>query len=172
MSSMIQMIQQGAMSTVTAATDVMGGMQAKQAAVQQGRQDTEEASVANMKAGAEVSSDTENAAKTISRVEAGAGAAGVTAASATPILSEDYTQAKIKAAYARFNGNLAAAEDIYAAKYAKYQGNQAFWSGIFNAATTMAIGSSNVAKIGVEQRGWGSSSPSGAPVTPPPPGSS
>ena len=144
---------------ISAGGAVMGGVQAKQAAVQQGRQDTEEATVAKMQAGAEVSSETENAAKTISRAEALGGAAGMTAASATPILSEDYTQAKIKAAYTRFNGNLAATEDIYAAKYAKWRGQQAFWGGIFGGTQAALGGVIGVGKIGQQAGWWGNGAP-------------
>ena len=150
-----------ATAALAAGSSVAGGMQAKQAAVQQGRQDTEEATVAKMQAGAEVSSGTENAAKTISRAQALGGAAGMTAGSATPILSEDYTQAKIKAAYTRFNGNLAATEDIYAAKYAKWGGQQAFWKGIFGAGQTLGTAATDIGKF--KMGWWGTGAP-------PPPG--
>jgi hypothetical protein len=146
-----------ASGALSAGGAIAGGMQAKSAATQQGRVDTEEAAVAKMQAGAEISNETENAAKTISKVEAGAGAAGVTAESARPVLSEDYTQAKMRAMYTRFNGDLAASQDIYAARIAKYEGQQAMWKGIFGAGQAVLGAASNIGKIGMS-KGWGSSS--------------
>ena len=153
-----------AAGAAAAGSSLVGGMQAKTAALQQGRVDTEEASVARMQAGAEISNETENAAHTISKVEAGAGAAGVTAESAQPVLSEDYTQAKIKAAYTRFSGDLAASQDIYAARIAKYEGGQSMWRGIFGAGQAVLGTVSNIGKIGVSA-GWGSSSSAPPPLT-------
>ena len=142
---------------LAAGSSLIGGSQAKQAALEQGRQDTQEAAVARASAGADVSNQTEDAAHTISKVEAGAGAAGVTASSANPILSEDYTQAKIRAAYTRFSGNLASTEDIYAARIAKYQGQQAMWKGIFGAGQAVLGTASNLGSIAIS-KGWGSGS--------------
>src|ERR1700691_5471496 len=105
--------------TFLALPGILGGGQAQDAANVQAAQDVSEAGVARMQAGAEISNETENAAKTISKVEAGAGAGGVTADSARPVLSEDYTQAKIRAAYVRFGGKLTSSEDLYAASLAK-----------------------------------------------------
>lgn len=145
---------------------VAGGMQAKQAAVQQGRQDTNAAKVAVMQAGAENSSETMNEARLVSRVEAGAAASGITQESATPILSEDYSQAKIKSAYTRFGGDLTSTEDMYAARMAKYQGNQAMWAGIFGAGKSVLGAASSIGSIGMS-KGWGAGggADSGGPST-------
>ena len=133
---------------LAATSAIGGGMQAKSAALQQGRQDTEEASVARMQAGAEISNDTENAGHELSTVAARAGSMGVTAGSATPILSEDFSHASIKAAYTRFTGNEQASEDIYAAKLSKYQGQQAMWAGLFKAGTAVLGSASSLAGSG------------------------
>ena len=153
-------------ASVSAMGSVEGGLQAKEAALQQGRQDTEAGQVAHLQAGAEISSQTEIAAHTLSRVSAAAGAMGLTSGSATPILSEDYTQAKIRAAYTRFNGDLTASQDQYAAKLAKYQGNQAMWSGIFGATKGVLGSATSLAAIGAF--GPGISGPAVSGAIPPP----
>ena len=137
---------------------MVGGIQAQKAADVQATQDQQQARVAMENAGAQESATSENAAKTISRAEAGAGAAGITAASAAPVLSEDYTQAKIKTAYERFGGKLASTEDVYQGQIAKYEGQQAFWGGIFGGANALLKGASSIGGIGLSQ-GWGTSAP-------------
>ena len=153
-------------ASVSAMGSVEGGLQAKEAALQQGRQDTEAGQVAHLQAGAEISGQTMIAAHTLSRVSAAAGAMGLTSGSATPILSEDYTQAKIRAAYTRFNGDLTASQDQYAAKLAKYQGNQAMWAGIFGATKGVLGSATSLAAIGAF--GPGISGPAVSGAIPPP----
>lgn len=157
-------------TAVSVASSVEGGLQAKQAAVQQGRQDTEAAQVAHLQAGADISGQTMNAAHTLSRISAGAGAMGLTSGSATPILSEDYTQAKIRAAYTRFNGDVTASQDQYAAKLAKYQGNQAMWAGIFGATKGVLGSATSLAGMGAFGPGISGPAMSGG-IPPPDPGS-
>lgn len=142
-------------AAVAATSAIAGGMQAKSAATQQGRQDAAAANTARFQAGVENSSDTMNESRLVSKVEAGAASSGITAESATPVLSEDYSQAKIRSAYTRFGGDLTSTEDLYAARMAKYQGKQAMWAGIFKAGSSVLGAASSIGQIGIS-KGWGS----------------
>ena len=152
-----------ASAAVSATSSVAGGLQAQKAGLQAARQANLEAGAAQTQAAAEQNVTTTEAARTLGTAAARAGAMGVTAESASPILHEDLIQAKIKAAHERFTGNLAAREDIYAGKLAQYQGQQAKWAGFIGAGQSVLGAVSNIAKIKMSQ-GWGSG------VPPPPPG--
>ena len=108
------------------------GQQTEDAAAAQQQQDLAQARAEEIKAGAQISSDTMNAGRTLSAVAARAGGSGITAGSANPTLSEDYQAAKIRAAYTRFGGRLAASEDVYAGKLARYQGDQGVMANYFS----------------------------------------
>jgi hypothetical protein len=70
---------------------------------------------------------------------------------------EDYAQAKIRSAYLRFNGQLQSTQDLYEARLAKWQGNQAFTSGLIGGATSLLSGASSIGQIRIS-KGWGTGS--------------
>ncbi len=142
---------------LSAGSAVAGGIQANQAGKVAQQQAQTEAAAAQQQAGAEIGSQMTEAGRTVSRVEAGAGAAGITQESAMPSLSEDASQARIRAAYARFSGNLASAQDIFGGKLAANEGNQQLTAGIIKGATNILGAASNIGQIKLGgARGWGS----------------
>ncbi len=75
--------------------------------------------------------------------------------SAQPILSKDAAQARIKAAYLRFSGNLASNEAIYSGKLAANEGRQKLAAGVVGGITNVLGGASNLGGTGLKYGSWG-----------------
>lgn len=150
----VSMVAAGSSALLAAGSSVVGGIQAQKAGQVAAEQAANEAQTARTAAGAQISAEETNAGRELGKVAAGAGAAGITAQSAQPILSEDYTQAKIRSAYLRFNGQLGSVEDLYQGQLAQYQGNQALIGGLVGGASSILGGASSIGKIGIA-KGWG-----------------
>jgi len=164
--SLIAMGASAGSAAIGAGSSILGGIQAQKAGDIAAQQAGQESKAALIQAGTEESAIETNAGRLIGHSVAEAGAAGITAVSAQPVLSEDYSQAKVRSAYARFGGELASTEDIYGGEIAKWQGNQAFWKGLFGGAQNVLGGASNIGLMKAPQlansRGWGSGNPASA----------
>jgi hypothetical protein len=143
-----------------AGASVVGGIQAQQAGNVAAEQAAQESKAALEQSGSQIAASETTAARRIGSAVAGAGASGVTAASAAPVLDADYAQAKIQSAYERFSGKLASTEDLYQGQLAKYQGNQALIGGIIGAGSSILGAASGLGQIGISggrnlNKGWG-----------------
>ncbi len=143
-----------------ATASVAGGLQARAAgnvdaaALRQRAQEEMTASAAK------ISSSDYRANQRIGHEVATAGASGVTPDSFTPVVSEDFAEAKIRDAYARYEGKLAATSDLYGAKYASWQGKQEMWRGIMGGVTNVLGGVTRIGGLKMGNLGIG---PGGTP---------
>ncbi len=151
-----------ASAAIGAGSSIAGGIQAQKAGQIQAQQAQQESRAVLERAGVQESNIETNAGRLIAHSAAEGGAAGITAPSTMPVLSEDYTRAKLESAYARFGGQSASSEDIYAGRLAKYQGSQALWAGLFGGAKNILGGASNIGRIGIGAYGWGTGDPASA----------
>ena len=137
----------GGSALLGAGSSVVGGIQANQAGKVAQQQAQNEAIAAQQQAGAEIGAQTTQAAKLISKDVAETGAAGITGESTKTVLSEDAAQARIKAAYTRYSGNLASQQALYGGQLARWQGNQQLASGIVGGVTNLLGGASSIGRI-------------------------
>ncbi len=140
----VAMAATGGAALLGAGTSVAGGFQAQSAGRAAQAQARNEAIAATQASGAETGATATEAARTVSRVEAGAGAAGITAESARPVLSEDAAESRIRMAYQRYSGNLASQQALYGGQLAKYQGGQQLQAGITGGIVNVLGGASTL----------------------------
>ena len=120
-------VEEGAVAAsgaLSATEAVAGGQYAQEAGHYQAQVLKQQASAEQAAAGAKISAQDIEASREISTVAARAGGSGITADSVNPVLTEDYTEAKMRDAYTRYSGKLASSQDLYAATLASQKGAQ------------------------------------------------
>ena len=139
-----------------------GGMQAQAAGSYQAQVLREQASAQMAAANQQIAGEDKNASAVISRGVANRAASGGGFDSANPVISDDYSEQKIRDMYTRYSGQLEANQTRYEADISRYEGKQAFISGIFGAGKSILGGVSSLANMKIlAGMGSGSSATTG-----------
>ena len=140
-------------SALGAGASVIGGIQGQSAAEQQARAYRIQAGQEMVRAGNEVGRIDYQAGRAISEGRASAAASGLTQESIEPLVAENYGAAKTQEMFARYEGQLAAQNDLYKARLSKYEGRQQMLGGIFGGAESVLRGAMGVGAIRMAQSG-------------------
>jgi len=117
--------------------DISKAFTAKAAGEAEATEYEQQAAIARQSAGTKISSDDYQAINILNRIQSGTAASGFTSSgSARQVTEISGEEARINDMYTRYSGKLTASRDMYAANVARFQGNQAFASGIVGAGMT------------------------------------
>lgn len=141
------------MAAVSAAASIKQGMDAKSAANSQAVLYQQQAQQERLNYGQKIVGEDEKAGAMVSSNEAASGASGVTSSGSPSLVNKnDLTEQKIRDMYTKYGGESAARGLDYQSTLAKWQGNQALYSGFIGAATGAA---GTAANIGILKAGGG-----------------